>query len=929
MKLSRFALVAFLALAVVRLGAAQAPAQAAADLRTADIAWDRGEYIAALEAYARLLGSPAASQVLEPIALTTGELFHTIELTTDGRVARISGDGRYVSYETGAGAAIVARIVRLENGVARQVAELRASGLLLAPAGDRVAYSRVNETPEIAAARAAVQAATAAAQRNALQANVAWLEAKNTSIVVRDLRTGVEGALDLGTFIPGARAWSPDGSALYIVGTNESDSTRNDIYAVRFTTAACSAAGGRLAGCVASGAPAAVTTEPGFKNSPVTAGGVLMYEMVSQPTIRRPAPPPPAPDPGAAAAGGGGGGRGAGGAAAGGGGRGGRGGGGGGRGGGGGGGGRGGGGTPTEYAIRDVASGAVRRISGNNASLSANGAAVVYLTRNGAETSIMVASTSGAADPVAVKTASVGLTAPALSPDGRQVAFQMMMREDWELYLIGADGQNEQRLTREIQHDLTPRYLTPTRIMAVMGEARHRRSYLYDPTTMKRTRLFHNNTVRTVAPEYEWSASGDGSKVLIIAERDGNTVSAERGVYVMDLDRRVTPPEVLARVRANLAAETALRDRGVASYRPIADSVRRVTEQVSISRIYDYQKTLYDFDSKHISRPGNELARNYLLETYKSFGYDAQLQWFDQANALGGRTANILATLRGTENPELVYVVSSHFDSQQPSPGADDNTSGTAALLDAARVLARHPQPATIVFASFTGEEAGLLGSREWVRQAVESKMQVVGALNNDMLGWSNDHRLDNTIRYSNPGIRDIQHAAAMQFSKLITYDALYYRSTDAAAYYEAYGDIVGGIGSYPILGNPHYHQSHDVLEVINHELVTEVSKTTVATLMLLASSPSRLKDLTVASYANRTAQLTWTPSPERGVRRYIVTYGPPAEPARTRVTVTEPRATLSNIEPGTVVQVKGVNARGLEGWDWARVTVGAPAGRE
>ena len=158
--------------------------------------------------------------------------------------------------------------------------------------------------------------------------------------------------------------------------------------------------------------------------------------------------------------------------------------------------------------------------------------------------------------------------------------------------------------------------------------------------------------------------------------------------------------------------------------------------------------------------------------------------------------------------------------------------------------MAERPQPATIVFASFTGEEAGLLGSREFVRRAVADKWQIVGALNNDMVGWANDQRLDNTIRYSNPGIRDIQHAAAIQFTNLITYDALYYKGTDAAAYYEAFGDIVGGIGSYPVLSSPHYHQSHDVLENMNHQLITEVAKTTAATLMLLASSPSRLTDL-------------------------------------------------------------------------------------
>ena len=113
-----------------------------------------------------------------------------------------------------------------------------------------------------------------------------------------------------------------------------------------------------------------------------------------------------------------------------------------------------------------------------------------------------------------------------------------------------------------------------------------------------------------------------------------------------------------------------------------------------------------------------------------------------------------------------------------------------------------------------------------------------------------------------------------MQFSNLITYDALYYKNTDAASYYEAYGDIVGGIGSYPVLGNPHYHQPHDLLEGINHQLIAEVAKTTAATVMLLASSPSRLKDFHVESFKGGIASLSWTPSPEKGVTAYIVAYG-------------------------------------------------------
>ena len=67
----------------------------------ANDAWERGDYIAALNGYIQLLGAPGGEKFLEPIALTTGELFETRELTGDGRAARFSPDGRFIVYETG------------------------------------------------------------------------------------------------------------------------------------------------------------------------------------------------------------------------------------------------------------------------------------------------------------------------------------------------------------------------------------------------------------------------------------------------------------------------------------------------------------------------------------------------------------------------------------------------------------------------------------------------------------------------------------------------------------------------------------------------------------------------------------------------------------------------------------------------------------
>ncbi len=578
-----------------------------------------------------------------------------------------------------------------------------------------------------------------------------------------------------------------------------------------------------------------------------------------------------------------------------------------------------------QFALLQLATGVERLIDGESPVLAAGSGALTYVSRADGTSRVHHLVLGANTESRVVHSTAEPLGSVAITPDGSRVTFQQMPREDWELYTVPSDSGAPDRVTREIQHDLFPQWLDNTRLLAVIGEGRHRRSHLY--TGGRRIRLFHNNTVRTIAPEYEWAPSPDGNKLLIVAERDGDTVTPHRYLWSMDLTREVTVAELEQRVSDNLAAERRLRASGERAFAPILAEVRRATAEVNTDRVYGYGFDLFQFDSKHISQPGNAKAREYLVNTYRSFGYrDVRVQDFEARAAVNQPTiptANILAVLPGTVHPELVYVISSHFDSRAQGPGADDNTSATSALLEAARVLANRPQAATIMFASLTGEESGLLGSREFVRQAKASGMQLAGVLNNDMVGWANDQRLDNTIRYSNPGIRDIQHAAAIQFSNLITYDAFYYKSTDAQAFYDGYGDVVGGIGSYPVLGNPHYHQTHDVLETINHQLVAEVAKTTVASIMYLASSPSRLTELSARVVSGTNTDVSWRASPEKDIAHYVVQWGPESEPARYRQEVRVPRAQLSNAPAGTVVSVKAVNTRALDGWDWAVLRIG------
>ena len=554
---------------------------------------------------------------------------------------------------------------------------------------------------------------------------------------------------------------------------------------------------------------------------------------------------------------------------------------------------------------------------------SADGKSLAFVARDGDVYKLMVGSAADPARATALRTGPERMEAAALSPDGARVAYELMTNDDWEIYTAARDGSGEQRLTREIQHDLQPQFLGAGKLLGVIGEARHRRSYLYDLATGTRTRLFHNNTVRTIAPEYSWTPSADGTRLLISAERDGDTVSPQRGVYVMDLTHTVTKEELRARVAASLAGEKALHAKGQRLYGPIAADVKAVVADASVSRVYGYEKTLFDFDSKHITKPGNKLASAYLLETYRSFGYDAELQWFEPRAALDGRSANVVATLKGTVNPELIYVVSSHYDSVAVGPGADDDSSGTAALLETARMMAGHPQPATIIFASFTGEEAGLLGSREFVRQAVANKLQVVGALNNDMVGWANDYRLDNTIRYSNPGIRDVQHARGDavhepdHLRRALLQEHRRRRLLRSLRRHRRRHRLVSGARQSAL--SPAARLPGDDQPSAGHRGgEDDRGDADAAGLEPVAAGRPEGGQL-----QRRNADALVAPRARKG-RHRLHRRLRSARQARgpDRPGPTKPSIALSNIAPGTVVSVKAINAKGMEGWDWATVAV-------
>jgi hypothetical protein len=113
--------------------------------------------------------------------------------------------------------------------------------------------------------------------------------------------------------------------------------------------------------------------------------------------------------------------------------------------------------------------------------------------------------------------------------------------------------------------------------------------------------------------------------------------------------------------------------------------------------------------------------------------------------AVPTRICNAVAIQRGTERPNDVVIITGHIDSRvtdvmdavKDAPGANDNASGTAAVLEAARVLSKRKFPATIVYAALSGEEQGLYGGRIVAAYAAKQGWNVVANLNNDIIGNS------------------------------------------------------------------------------------------------------------------------------------------------------------------------------------------------
>ena len=324
---------------------------------------------------------------------------------------------------------------------------------------------------------------------------------------------------------------------------------------------------------------------------------------------------------------------------------------------------------------------------------------------------------------------------------------------------------------------------------------------------------------------------------------------------------------------------------------------------------------------------------------------------------------DVIAIQRGTTDPDRVVIISGHIDSRnsdplnadRDAPGANDDGSGVAAVLEAARILSHRKFAATIVYAVLSGEEQGLYGGKVLADFAKAKGWRVEAVLNNDIIGnshGSDGRMVDSYVRVFSEGVR-ADETPAQAAARRRTGGEVDSPSRNLARFVQTLAPYAGdGFSARMILradrfsrggdqapmqeaGYPavrlteadeNYTRQHqdvrieggvsygDVISGVDFAYLAKVTRLNIVALAALASAPPPPTDVKITGAVSPDTTLSWTPSP--GANSYRVWWRETTEPTWMESRDASDAATLTlkgvNIDDFTF----GVSARTADGWE-------------
>ncbi|MBC8098546.1 MAG: M20/M25/M40 family metallo-hydrolase [Armatimonadetes bacterium] len=321
--------------------------------------------------------------------------------------------------------------------------------------------------------------------------------------------------------------------------------------------------------------------------------------------------------------------------------------------------------------------------------------------------------------------------------------------------------------------------------------------------------------------------------------------------------------------------------------------------QVDEDRLMFHIRTLQDFHTRHVNSVGKtdgtgiSAAYDYLNGEFTkiqtaSNGRFINLSPHEFTMSYNGITSdqrNVVGYIQGTESGAPMIVVGAHYDSRtneltdatSAGPGADDNGSGVAAVVEMARILSQYPPRSTVLFALFSGEEEGRYGSIAFVRDYIQPQgFNVSVMLNLDTIGSVNDSKgniNDREIRL----FADPNHPASRYMAQAITFIADN-NGTDLSVLLQDSVDREGRFGDHlsfsgvdfpavrfiEALEDTPKREGLDFIEYVEADYLEKSTRTILSILVSLAGGlrPPDARNIVVRDNGNGTQRLVWEPVP-------------------------------------------------------------------
>lgn len=174
--------------------------------------------------------------------------------------------------------------------------------------------------------------------------------------------------------------------------------------------------------------------------------------------------------------------------------------------------------------------------------------------------------------------------------------------------------------------------------------------------------------------------------------------------------------------------------------------IREMMEQVNMDSLEATVQYLQDYGNRMWNSDNAFAASDWVASKMQAYGLEVEQQPFYASTWTGSGQAapNVIGIQRGTHYPNTYVVCGSHFDSFSyeamygggSCPGADDNATGVASVLESARILTQYALEYSVIYCAFGCEEMGLFGSEEYAARCQQQGMDIIGYFNNDMNGY-------------------------------------------------------------------------------------------------------------------------------------------------------------------------------------------------